>query len=200
MKKIAHFILVVTLLSSCSNDTGEVKEEIDNSITIEGVKLPGALSQGDTELFLNGGGVRKKLFVKVYVGGLYLPEKSHNPEDIIADDVPSIIRMEAISIFFTSKRMADEVRRKFVESTKGNMAPLQSRVDILCEILAASSIKKGDRCDIWYTPGEGIRLFKNGEDLKVLLSGLDFKQALFSNLLSDTPADESLKQGLLGLH
>jgi len=57
----------------------------------------------------------------------------------------------------------------------------------------------GDECEISYTPNEGIRVSKNGKDLNILISGLDFKRALWGDWLSDNPADEDLKKGMLGL-
>lgn len=197
MKKAIYLIFLVSVIASCSNDT---KVENKEQITIEGVDLPKTLINGESELILNGAGVRSKLFIKVYVGGLYLPEETNDSDEIINADVPSIIRMVAVTRAFTSKIMSKTVREKFEESAEGNIEPYKTRIDLLCGMLDTASFQKGDVCDLMYTPNEGIRVYRNGADLNVLVSGLDFKQVFYKNWLSKTlPADESLRQGMLGL-
>ena len=50
-----------------------------------GVKVPDSVKAGGTDLVLNGLGIRKATFlkVKVYVAGLYLPQKSGDAGKII---------------------------------------------------------------------------------------------------------------------
>lgn len=201
MKKIFYSFLVLGILSSCGGSTTEQESTKleEEHITVEGVDLPTILKKDSTDLILNGAGVRSYLFIKVYVGGLYLPAKNHNAEEIIEADEPSIIRLHAISRAFTSERMANTVREQFEKSNKGHTAELQTRIDILCNRLAEENIQKGDECDISYTPNEGIRFYKNGKDINIQLTGLDLKQALWRNFIGDNPADEDLKKAFLGL-
>ena len=44
--------------------------------TLADVTLPDTVTVGNQTLVLNGMGLRTKLFIKVYVGGLYLEKKS----------------------------------------------------------------------------------------------------------------------------
>ena len=200
MKKVIYSFLMLGVLASCGGDkTAEENMIEEEHVTVEGVNLPTSFSQDSTKLVLNGAGVRSYLFIKVYVAGLYLPTKNHNAEEIIEADEPSMIRMHAVSRAFTSERMANTVREQFEKSNKGHTAELQTRIDMLCNRLAEENIQKGDECDIRYTPNEGIRFFKNGKDINILLTGLDLKQALWRNYIGETPADEDLKKGLLGL-
>lgn len=48
-------------------------------MTVNGVSLPAKLKTSSTELTLNGAGVRKKAFFKVYVLGLFLKKKIKMP-------------------------------------------------------------------------------------------------------------------------
>src|SRR5260370_29448103 len=52
--------------------------------TLAGVKLDDTVTVNGQPLVLNGLGLRKKLFIKVYVGGLYLPAKQSNAATVIA--------------------------------------------------------------------------------------------------------------------
>ena len=56
-------------------------------LTVNGVTLPAAMTIGESSsLTLNGGGIRQKLFFKLYVGGLYLVEKRSDPQAVIDSD------------------------------------------------------------------------------------------------------------------
>jgi len=56
--------------------------------TLAGVTLEDKVSVNGQNLVLNGLGLRKKFFIKVYVGGLYLQAKSSVPGAILAADSP----------------------------------------------------------------------------------------------------------------
>lgn len=202
MKKVVYSFIVLILLVSCGSEQktneGAYNGEGEN-VTIEEVKFPTKLKLAETELVLNGGGVRKLYFFKIFVAGLYLPVKSHDAQIIINADEPSIIRLHAVSKAITSERLSDAIQERLNEVTKGQGEKFQSRIDLMREKLKQEKIEIGDECDICYTPNEGIRLLKNGKDLNVLITGLDFKQALWANWMGENPADENLKKGLLGL-
>ena len=53
---------------------------------IAGIKLPERAKLGTCELVLNGAGLRKKLFFKVYIASLYLAEKRSSPAEVLALD------------------------------------------------------------------------------------------------------------------
>ena len=63
---------------------------------LSGVKMPDQLAVGGQTLVLNGLGMRKVAIIKVYVGGLYLPARSHDAAAIMAADAPRAIRMEFV--------------------------------------------------------------------------------------------------------
>src|SRR5262249_62120319 len=51
---------------------------------VGGVKLDDKASLGGQELVLNGAGMRTKAFFKVYVAGLYLPQKQTSTSGVLA--------------------------------------------------------------------------------------------------------------------
>ena len=61
----------------------------------------------------------------------------------------------------------------------------------------SEEIKDGDVFDLVYLPGEGVRVLKNG-DQRATIGDLEFKKALFGIWLSDEPAQEDLKEKMLG--
>ncbi|MBW2201523.1 MAG: chalcone isomerase family protein, partial [Deltaproteobacteria bacterium] len=49
-----------------------IMTSLSAAMEIGGVHLPDTLMAGKSPLLLNGAGLRKKVFIKVYAGGLYL--------------------------------------------------------------------------------------------------------------------------------
>ena len=56
-----------------------------SALEIAGVDVPQSVTIENKALVLNGAGIRKKLFIKVYVGSLYLTAKQTAVGKILAD-------------------------------------------------------------------------------------------------------------------
>ena len=153
---------------------------------IAGVDIPQSISVNQQELILNGAGVRSKLFVKLYVGGLYLRQEESDPQKIIQADEPMAIRLHIISSMITSEKMEDATREGFINSTKGHTGPIKERIDKFVSVFK-EKINENDIFDLIYTPGRGTEIHKNDET-RTVIEGLDFKEALFGIWLCDKPA------------
>ncbi len=188
--KTKLIILLTLSLSHILTSTAQV--------TLNGVTLPAKLKQETTELVLNGGGIRTKIFFKIYTAGLYVPVKSKNGNEIAAADKPTAMRLTITSGMVDSEKMSEAMREGFSKSMKGNTAPLKTQIDNFVGTFKKEELKEGDTFELWYIPGTGVKAFKNGK-LQTTVAGLDFKKALFGIWLSDDPVDSDLKEGLLGL-
>lgn len=166
-------------------------------VTINGVTLPATVKAGDASLSLNGGGIRKKLFFKLYVGGLYLSEKSSNAKAIVNADKPMAVKLQITSGMISSENMSEAITEGFEASTGGNTAPLKSKIDEFVNTFKKSEIVEGNVFDIVYVPGKGVESYKNGK-LEGTIDGMDFKKALFGIWLGEKPADDDLKEAMLG--
>ena len=173
-----------------------VMSSVCNAEKIEGIDMPDSLEVGKSKLVLNGAGVRSKFFMDLYVGGLYLQNKSNNPQEIIEANQPMAIRLHIISSLITSKKMENATMEGFENATKGNIEPIKSEIERFISVFK-ENIEKNDIFDLLYIPGEGLEVYKNDE-LKSRIHGLAFKQALFGIWLSDKPAQKSLKEEMLG--
>lgn len=151
---------------------------------------------GKEQLILNGAGLRKKYFVKVYAGGLYLRKKETDAKKIINADEPMAIRMQFIYDGVSGKELVDAWNEGFADATKGSLGPLKESTDKFNSFFTEEA-RKGDVYDIIYTPGEGVTVSIKGK-LKGTISGPDFKKTLFAIWLGEKPVDNSLKQGMLG--
>ena len=96
---------------------------------IGGVSLPAKIESESGALSLNGGGIREKLWIDLYVGGLYLHNKNSNANDIINADKAMSIYIEIVSTLITSEKMIAAVDEGFIKSTKGNTAPFEKEIN-----------------------------------------------------------------------
>lgn len=187
MKKIL-FVLTMTFLFAMESRA---------QLTINNVTLPAKLKTATGELTLNGGGVRKKAFFKVYVMGLFLTEKSKDAAAILKSNEEMAARLQITSSVVSSSNMSSAIKEGFEKSLKGKVAPLQGKIDDFIGIFSKEEIKEGDVFILDYVPGVGVKSFKNGKLLSTI-EGEDFRKALFGIWLSDDPVDAGLKAGILG--
>ena len=118
-------------------------------VTIENVTLAPTFKVGDNSLSLNGGGLREKYFLDLYVGGLYLTTKTSDAAQIIAADEPMSIQLNIISNLITSEKMIESTEEGFEKSTQGKQEEIRAQID---DFMGAfkEEIKDGDVFDIVY--------------------------------------------------
>lgn len=164
--------------------------------TLDGVDIPETYQLNGQTLTLNGAGDRSKWFMDHYVASLYLPGKTTDARTIINADEPQVITLHIISDMITSDRMKDATMEGFRNSTDGDLSAIPDEVDTFLDVFS-DEINNGDVFELAYLPGKGVRVSKNGEEITTI-GDLRFKKALFGIWLSDKPAQEDLKEGLLG--
>lgn len=182
-------LLVITLVALMASSAGFAAQ-------IGTVTLPDSLTAGSDTLLLNGAGFRKKLFIKVYVGGLYLKQKSGDADSIISADDPMAVRMHFIYDGVSSQKLIDAWNEGFANATGGNIAPISNEIGQFNAFFKEEA-KKNDIYDMIYLPGEGVRVSIKGRVLGTV-KGLEFKKALFGIWLGAKPVDGKLKNGMLG--
>lgn len=166
---------------------------------IAGVKLAETVELKDPgrKLMLNGAGIRKKLFIKVYVCGLYLPEKVSDVKAVVGQDVSKRISMDFLYKQVHKDKLVKGWNEGFgANTTKEELAALMQRINDFNGLF--ETVNKGDRILLDYIPNAGTKVNIKGKD-KGTIPGLDFNQALLRIWLGDNPVNNSLKQQLLGL-
>ena len=163
--------------------------------TLAGVTLPDTITVGDRTLVLNGMGVRSKLFVKVYVGGLYLEQKSGDARAIIQAESVKRVVLHFIYGEVDRGRMVES----FTEGFEGNLPDkgksLKPQIDQF--LGATETMKKDEELVVTYVPGTGTTLTIRGKD-KLTIPSQAFGQAVFSIWFGQKPASDALKNGMLG--
>ena len=167
-----------------------------SALEVAGVDVPEKVTVENQELVLNGAGIRKKLFIKVYVGALYLPTQRSTVKGIMADPGAKRIVMTFLYKEVSAKKLVDGWNEGFTGNTSAQeLKSLQDRINQFNGFF--TTVHKGDEIRLDYLPGQGTQVWING-DLKGTVPGEDFSQALLKIWLGVKPADDKLKDAMLG--
>ena len=188
MKK---FILILILIASIATSS------LIQAKQIGGIEMPNKLKVENTELILNGAGLREKWFLDLYVGGLYLTKKTKNAIPIMNSKEDMAIRLHIVSSLITSKKMKNATMEGFENATKYNITPIKKEIDQFIAVFK-DEIKENDIFEMVYTDSIGTTILKNGKS-SAIIKGLKFKKALFGIWLCNDPAQDSLKEKMLGI-
>ena len=128
--------------------------------TLAGVTLPDKAEVDGQTLVLNGMGLRKKFVIKVYVGGLYLPQKEKSAQKILAADAPR--RMVMHFIYDVSKDQMCEAWNEGLEANTPNAsAEVKKNFATLCGWM--DGVGEGQKLVLTYVPGEGTHVEVGGK-------------------------------------
>jgi hypothetical protein len=169
-------------------------------VEVAGVKFEPTVQVGGQTLQLNGAGVRTRAIFKVYVAGLYVPQKSTDANALLAQKGP-----RRVAIHMLRNVDADTFASSLAEGLKANhseqeLAALKARSDALTATLKAiGEAKKGDTIFFEFTPETGTRVVVNGQPRGDAIAGEDFFAAVLRIWLGNRPADADLKKGMLGV-
>ncbi|PKO88440.1 MAG: hypothetical protein CVU18_07420 [Betaproteobacteria bacterium HGW-Betaproteobacteria-12] len=164
---------------------------------VAGVKIDDAVKVGGSDLVLNGAGLRSKLFIKVYVGALYVGQKASTPAAIYASPAPRrmLMRMLRDMDAETLHGALDDGLRNNL--TAAELVAMQGQAEQLGTLMKGiGKVREGDAVAIDFT-ADGLTFSLNNQ-VRGAVAGADFARALLRVWLGDKPADASLKKALLG--
>jgi hypothetical protein len=168
----------------------------DSAITIAGVTMAPTVEVAGHQLVLDGAALRKKFVVKVYVAGLYLPQRNQDASAILAADTPRQLRMQ-FTYNVGREKMCEAWNESLENNSPGADAQLQSDFKELCGFM--QDLKKGDTMVFTYVPGDGTTVEVQGTK-KGAISGKPFADALFMSWIGPKPGPgDDFKKDLLGI-
>ncbi|MCF7920180.1 MAG: chalcone isomerase family protein [Candidatus Cloacimonetes bacterium] len=182
MKKMIMMVLLIALILPLA------------ALKVGGVDLPDKLTLGEENLVLNGAGVRTKVIIKVYAGGLYLPAKSDNAANILSEESAISVRMHFIYKEVDEAKLIEAWNEGFVNG--GFEAKFAVEIARFNKLFKAPA-KKGDIYDIAYLPGTGVQVIKNNVVIGTIENPA-FRKAVFSIWLGEKTALPGLKKDMLG--
>lgn len=166
-----------------------------SAATIGGANLPDTVTAGGQQLVLNGGGVRKKLFIKVYAAALYLPARQSSPERILAADTPRQMLMHFL--FDVEKEKIAEAWQEGLAANTPNTTPaVKQAFSTLSSWMA--DMKKGERIVLTYVPGAGTSVEVKGQ-VRGVLPDKAVADAILATWIGPKPGPgEDFKKAILG--
>ena len=166
---------------------------------VAGVKIDERARVGDSDLVLNGAGLRKRVFFQVYAMGLYLAEKKPAAADAIALAGPKRVAIHMLrdvdAATFTDA-LVEGMRPNHDEAT---MKTLEPRIAELAAIMAQlKEAKSGMQILLDWRPGTGTIISVDGKPRGGPIGGEDFYRALLRVWLGERPVQDDLKKALRG--
>jgi len=184
-------VFFMTLLVVLFSSTSYARQLGDVSLP-DKVKISGS----DVSLQLNGMGYRTKFVFKIYVGALYTAAKVETRDAAQAAKGPKRVVMHMVYDEVSHEKITDGWNDGFEENTSDDqLEKLQSRLKTFNSYFP--DLKEGDVIFLDYIPTKGTRVTINGDE-KNFIEGADFYAALLDVWLGEEPADDDLKDAMLG--
>jgi hypothetical protein len=169
------------------------------ALEVAGIKFDDKTKVGAGDTVINGAGLRKRAFFKVYAIGLYLPQKVTSAADAI-----NAKGAKRVAIVTLRDLTAEQFVDGLVEALKNNhdeaaLKALQPKIDqFRSSMLSIGNAPEKSSVNIDWLPESGTRLSFNGGAKGSDIPGEDFYQALLKIWIGDKPAQADLKEHLLG--
>ena len=170
-----------------------------HSAEVAGVKLEDRDKIANSELTLNGAGLRKRAFFQVYAIGLYLPEKKTTAAEAIGAAGPKRVAIHMLRDV-GAEQFADALMDSMRDNhSEADMKALEPRARQLAAIMAElKEAKKGMRISLDWVPAAGTQMTVEGKPAGAPIAGEDFYRALLRIWLVENPVQADLKKALLG--
>jgi hypothetical protein len=164
---------------------------------LKGVTFPDEIKVDGTTLVLNGLGLRlaTSLKVKVYVAGLYVAEKSGDPQAILSSPAPQRLVLHFLRNL-GSEDLAQAWDDGFEKNSADQIPALKERIEKIKSF--TKDMKTGQKLIFTYRPGTGIEVSIDDAVIGTV-EGDDFSKAFLLIWLGPNPPNQGLKDGLLGL-
>lgn len=168
-------------------------------VLVEGKRFDDSLRLFDSDLVLNGTGVRQVAWLKGYAAGLYLGAAAKTAAAVAATPGPKRLRMHMLQEVAAAE-FSKAVHKGVGRNTGAAEQPvLRDRLAVFeRQVDSLGKVRKGDIVDLDFGPAQGTSLVVNGKRVGEPIAGDDFYAALLRSFVGDQPYDEALKAGLLG--
>jgi len=193
-KKSMCYSTIVSLFMGCTF----VFSATANARQLDDVTLPDTvmLENTDVVLQLNGMGYRTKFIIDVYVGALYTESAVKSRDAAQSLTGPKRVLMHMVYDGVSHEKMADAWTEGFEDNNSDEQFDkLSSRLKTLISYFP--DLKEGDVITLDYIPASGTIITVNGKANPVI-EGADFYTALLDVWLGEEPADDDLKDAMLG--
>jgi len=162
---------------------------------VAGVDVPETAVIESQTLKLNGCGIRKKFFLSIYVGSLYTASRVASLEEAVRAPDPKLIRMTFVYRKVDREKIVDAFADGFANNTPALSGSSEVRHFLA---LFKRDFVEGDTVDLELGEGGSVAVRHNRHMLGSLTSPA-LARGILAIYLGAEPADEDLKEGMLGL-
>ncbi|MGN1209346.1 MAG: chalcone isomerase family protein [Duodenibacillus sp.] len=190
------FAAAVGCLTGVSFSSAFAAEAVD----IHSIHYAPSVSVGSQNLTLNGAGLRKKLFFKVYAAGLYVPQVAHDSTALMAQSGAARVRLgllrDVSGASFISA-LDDGLKANLSDKTAAAIAAELEALRTLMRNIG--DVKTNDIVDFDYLPEQGTVVLLNGKPVgEPIGGGRTLYNAVLAIWLGPKAIDDTLKAGMLG--
>ena len=182
--------LLVTFMSYSQDD-----------LDVDGIKIKRTIkvrdTGGKTKLYLNGYGIRDKMWINLYVQALYLDKKTDNPDEILNSKATIATRLYITSTLVTRQKLIKAIEEGMEKSYKGDLEPLRERLNKFMSFFESELKTEGYVEFVYSQNDKKTYVFANDDNIGEI-EGEDFRKALFGIWLEERAVDRTLKRRLLG--
>ncbi len=193
MQPIIRYCLIILFSISCGES---VARDFGGINLKEVIRLSPELNP----IRLNGATIKRKASHDIYVGGLYLENKTHNLEDILTDEGPKRVLFYCKASSISPEIMIRNIDQGMVINNPPEIiSSLEKEIKIFHQIWKDHPINHGDELWIDYIPTTGTRVSVNGQVISQI-PGKTFYQAFLRAWLGEYPVNPKLKKAMLSLN
>jgi hypothetical protein len=203
MTRLRDWRLALALAGSCLWSGGVAAQAIE----VEGVRLSNTAVVNEQRLQLNGAGVSKRGYYKVYVASLYLPEKKDSLEAIAKLPGPKRLQLNVLR-----ELSGATISRYFINDFRAAATDAEFRM-LINEMTSVGAVygtlakvSEGDVFWIDLIPGKGAIVQRNGTaivqaDFKPYLNtpGTELMFQILLRMYAGKDQPEELQKNLMGL-
>jgi len=163
---------------------------------VAGIKLDEKITIAAMPLQLNGAGIRTKFIFDIYVGALYLKDQARTTDAALKSSSNNRLRMVFLYDQVEKQKLVNGWNDGFENNlSKTELTTLKSKITDFNHLF--DTVNKGDTIDLDYIKGKGTHVYYNSK-LRGVIEGKAFNAALLKIWLGEEPADDDLKQAMLG--
>lgn len=163
------------------------------AVEVAGVDLAPQIQVAGETLHLNGYGIRRKFFFKIYVGSLYTAHKVNSTEQALAAKGGKLIRMNFLYHKVAKQKIVDAFAEGFAKNSPSFSSSKEAKTFLGW---FDSDFVRKDQVDLLMAGDGTVSASQNGRPLGSLTSPA-LARAVLLIYLGDKPADEDMKQGML---
>ena len=163
-------------------------------VNVESIRYEDSAVVGQTTLQLNGAGLRKKVFFKVYAAGLYVPQKAQTAQGVL--DIVRLGLLRDVSAKSFVSALEEGLQDNTDEATRKEIASeLAKLIKAMNEI---GDVKEGDLVDFDFS-GKTTSVLVNGKLVADNIGGKKLFDSVLRIWLGENAIDDKLKKSMLGL-